>query len=116
MRSIQPITALAATTLLLGAWTSSFNTRASWTQSGDACALLTQAEVSAALGVAVDPGAPIIAANPRICGWAPPGGPKIDGKKLTVTLLTMKSFEAGKTPVKGIPKEPLTGVGDDAIQ
>ena len=81
---------------------------------GDACALLTTAQVSAALGTAVEAGKPI-APNVKSCGWAPPGGPKIDAKKVTVTLITLKSFDAGKTPVQGIEKTPLSGVGDDAV-
>ena len=85
------------------------------TQKGDACALLTTTQVSSALGTAVEAGKPIVASNPRICGWAPPGGPKIDGKKLTLTLMTLQSFETGKKPVEGIEKAPLSGVGDDAI-
>ena len=84
-------------------------------QGGDACALLTTAKVSAALGTTVESGKPVIASKPTICGWAPPGGPQIDGKKLTLTLITLQSFENGKKPLKGIEKVPLSGVGDDAI-
>lgn len=85
------------------------------TQKGDACALLTTGQVTTALGTNVEPGKPIIASNPKICGWAPAGGPKIDGKKLTLTLITLQSFENGKKPLEGIEKVPLSGVGDDAI-
>jgi hypothetical protein len=82
---------------------------------GDACALLTTAQVTTALGTTVETGKPIVQSNPRICGWAPPGGPKIDGKKLTVSMLTTRGFELGKTPMEGIEKVPVTGVGDDAL-
>ncbi len=85
------------------------------TQQGDACSLLSTAQVTTALGTNVEPGKPLIASNPRVCGWAPPGGPKIDGKKLTLTLMTLQSFETGKKPAEGIEKTPLGGVGDDAI-
>jgi len=85
------------------------------TQGGDACALLTAAQVSAALGTTVEAGKPLVASNPKSCGWAPPGGPKIDGRKVIVQLSTPKSFDASKTPMNGIEKTPLTGVGDDAI-
>lgn len=112
MNATRTIAALFITSIFSGA-PSMFVVGA--VQSGDACALLTQAQVGAALGVSVEPGKPIVAGNPRVCGWAPPGGPKIDGKKLTLTLMTTKSFEVGKTPVEGIPKEPLSGVGDEAI-
>jgi len=84
-------------------------------QGGNACALLTKAQVIAALGTAVEAGVPMVASNPTTCGWAPPGGPHIDAKKVTVTLSTPKSFEAAKKPMNGIEKTALSGVGDDAI-
>jgi hypothetical protein len=92
-----------------------FSSRPAAAQKGDACTLLTTAQVTTALGTNVEPGKPIIASNPKICGWAPAGGPKIDGKKLTLTLITLQSFENGKKPLEGIEKVPLSGVGDDAI-
>ena len=84
-------------------------------QGGNACSLLTTAQVTAALGTAVEAGVPIVASQPRTCGWAPPGGPHIDAKKVTLTLSTPQSFETAKKPVNGIEKTPLSGVGDDAL-
>lgn len=81
----------------------------------NACLLLTTAQVAAALGTTVEAGKPLIANSPKTCGWAPPGGPQIDGKKLTVSLISLASFENGKKPMEGIAKTPLSGVGDDAI-
>lgn len=103
-----PSLAIAAAVLI--AWTSP-----SHAQTGNACTLLTTAQVTAALGTAVEAGVPLVASNPTSCGWAPPGGPKIDAKKVTVQLSTLKSFEAAKKPMNGIEKTPLSGVGDDAI-
>jgi hypothetical protein len=80
----------------------------------DACALLTQQEVGAALGVAVEKGQPLVPNDRKLCGWAPPGGPKIDGKKATLLLTTPREHDFGKTPVSGIEKTPVSGVGDDA--
>jgi hypothetical protein len=105
------IVSLAVTAVALSGWTSS----SPHAQAGDACALLTTAQVSTALGTTVEAGKPLVASNPKSCGWAPPGGPQIDGKKVTVTLTTPKSFETGKTPMQGIEKAPLAGVGDDAL-
>jgi hypothetical protein len=84
-------------------------------QGRDACALLTTAQVTAALGTAVEAGVPLVASNPTSCGWAPPGGPHIDAKKVMIQLSTLKSFDAAKKPMAGIEKTPLSGVGDDAI-
>jgi hypothetical protein len=49
-----------------------------------------------------------------LCGWAPPGGPRIDGKKLTVNLMTEHAFAVGKTAAQGVAKTSVSGVGDDA--
>jgi len=113
MRSTSTITAFATVTLLLGAHAP--NGPRDHSQAADACSLLTTVQVSAALGTAVEAGKRIVESNPRVCGWAAAGGPKIDGKKLTLTLMTLQSFENGKKPINGIEKSPLSGVGDDAI-
>ena len=111
---MQPTRLLVALTVVgIATWRNPLPSRS--TQTGDACSLLSTAQVTAALGTNVEPGKPVIASNPRVCGWAPPGGPKIDGKKLTLTLMTLQSFENGKKPAEGIEKKPLSGVGDDAI-
>jgi hypothetical protein len=112
-RAMQPtksIASLAVSVLVLSGWGTS---RAP--QEGDACTLLNSSQVSAALGATVEAGKPVVASNPQLCGWAPSGGPQIGGKKLTVQLLTAKSFDMGKTPVNNVVKAPLSGVGDDAI-
>jgi hypothetical protein len=113
MRSTLTIAALSAFSLVIAPRT--FIVTGHPSQASDACALLTTAEVSAALGTTVEAGKRVIQSSPRVCGWAPPGGPQIDGKKLTLTLMTLQSFETGKKPAEGIEKTPLTGVGDDAI-
>jgi len=113
MGSTFAIAAFSAVTLILGAH-ARIGPRDHW-QASDACSLLTTAQVSAALGTAVEAGKHIIESNPRVCGWAPAGGPKVDGKKLTLTVMPLQSFENGKKPMKGIEKLPLGGVGDDAI-
>src|SRR5216683_6583566 len=84
------------------------------TPSGDACALFTASQVSTVLGVVVTDGQHPISSSLLLCGWAPAGGPQIDGKKLSVNLMTERAFEVGKTPVQGVAKTPVSGVGDDA--
>jgi len=56
----------------------------------------------------------VLPTSSLLCGWAPAGGPKIGGKKLSVNVLTERALEVGKTPTQDTPKEPLGGVGDDA--
>ena len=80
----------------------------------DACSLLTQAQISAELGVSVQAGEHVVANAPGLCGWAPPGGPTISGRKVVLSLKTTEAFNIGKTPIKGIIKTPVSGIGDDA--
>ena len=81
---------------------------------GDACMLLTDMQVSTALGVTVGAGTPI--GSPTSCQWA--------GKGKTATL-TVNNIVSGKTAAErfdtgkastlpGITVEPVSGVGDDA--
>lgn len=82
---------------------------------GDACSLLTQMQVSAALGTPVDAGKPI--SGPASCQWFG------KGKFATLTItqpLAGKSavdrFNAGKaSTLPGVTKEPVSGVGDEAF-
>jgi hypothetical protein len=82
--------------------------------SDDACSLFTTSQVSTALGVSVNEDQHGALSSSIVCGWSPAGGPQIGGKKLTTSLMSEHAFEVGKTPVQGIPKAPLGGVGDDA--
>ena len=80
----------------------------------DACSLLSQSEVSAALGVAVGPGQHVVPGSLKFCGWSPAGGPKIDGKKLLVSVMTARQYDMGKAPIREMTKTPVTGIGDEA--
>ena len=81
----------------------------------EACALITQAQVSAALEVPVNHGTPI--AKPSSCQWAGKG--RIATLTITQPLAgksPIDRFNAGKTStMPGIIVEPVTGVGDDAF-
>jgi hypothetical protein len=84
------------------------------TPPGDACSLFTASQVSRVLGVAVTDGQHPISSSLLLCAWAPPAGPRIDGKKLTVNLMTEHAFAVGKTAVQRVAKTAVSGVGDDA--
>jgi hypothetical protein len=90
----------------------------------DACALLTQAQVSAVLGVSVGAGLEIVPNRTTVCGWEVPGDKSTNRKRVVLLIYTqigsmtpVQRFNTAKTPiaVKGITKEPVTGVGDDAV-
>ena len=86
----------------------------SFAASGDACTLLTQDQVSTALGASVGAGTPI--SGPASCQWFG------TGKFATLTITqplggksAIEVFNAGKArTLPGITKEPVSGVGDEA--
>lgn len=88
----------------------------------DACSLLTAGQVSAVLGVSVGSGEKILPTSSALCGWEVPGQKNLDRKRVVLSIYTqlgrmtpIQRFNNAKTPIKGITKEPVTGVGDDAI-
>jgi hypothetical protein len=80
----------------------------------DACALLTVSQVSSALGASVGPGQPVMPNNATTCTWVEQGVAAGTERNVTVSLMTAKSFENGKTPMPGITKTPVSGIADDA--
>lgn len=85
----------------------------------DACVLLTQQQVSAALGSPVQAGKPV---SVRMCQWEPSdlSGPK--GKRVLLTLFgqmgslsPVDRFNNSKRAISGIAKASVSGVGDDAV-
>jgi hypothetical protein len=88
----------------------------------DACSLLTAAQVSALLGVTVGTGEKILPNSTTMCGWEAPGQKSLDRKRVVLSIYTqigsmtpVQRFNTAKTPIKGISKEPVAGVGDDAF-
>ena len=80
----------------------------------DACTLLTAEQVSSVLGTPVEAGEHIVPNSVTSCGWMGPGGASIGSKKMVLSLLSARSFEAGKTPVKGVTETFAAGIGDEA--
>ena len=94
----------------------------------DACSLLTQARVSAVLGVSVGPGEYVNGDVPgnhpshRLeCRWGVPGEGSFGSKRVLLHMIgpigkltPAERFENAKKPVQGITKTPVSGVGDDA--
>jgi hypothetical protein len=82
--------------------------------SGDPCALLTQAEVSAAVGAAVGPGAP---SGSRGCAWQSPAtGLPSEQAAFTIDVGTPFAGLCGGTSnaAAGITIIQLSGIGDGA--
>jgi len=93
-----------------------YPTKVSAATHDDACALLTNNQVSAAIGVVVQSGKPM---GVRMCQWEQSGA-KATRVSLTVfgqmgSLSPVDRFNNSKAAIGGITKTPVTGVGDDAV-
>ena len=73
----------------------------------DACSLLTQAQVSAAVGAQMGAGGYVMPTFKTTCTWSVPG------KIVTLMTTTPATFEAGKTS-PAYKVVPVSGIGDDA--
>jgi hypothetical protein len=80
----------------------------------DACSLLTQAQVSTALGVEVEAAQHVA---PTLCQWSAPNQPNsINAKKVTLTISNERAWEYAKTPVgSSLTTMPASGICDDAV-
>ena len=80
--------------------------------SGDACKLLTAAQVTKVLGVSVDEGAYSLPDHPQFCVWREHGKPQMSAQNVQVNFLTTRQFDAPKTGpyMKGAE----SGLGDEA--
>ena len=86
----------------------------------DACAVLTLAQVSAAVGVSVQAGTHVNQTFTKTCTWTPatPG----EVKAVTLNLQTAAEYDGGKAKLEKVktlmpnpPKTtPVAGIGDDA--
>jgi hypothetical protein len=124
MRSKISLGAVIVAILIVGATAPS----ATAAPPGDACSLLTPAQVSAVLGVSMGAGSYVTPQNLKTCTWTAPGGTK-GVKYVTLSLQPADSYEAGKKLMaqaktmmkveKGQDADQLanasaSGIGDDA--
>jgi hypothetical protein len=82
----------------------------------DPCSVLTQEQVSAALGVKAAPGKQVV---PTLCAWEVLGQPSgMRSKKLTVGFLKAAAWEQTKAlreQIKEFKRTPVSGLGDEAV-
>jgi hypothetical protein len=77
----------------------------------DACSLLTQAQVSAALGASVGAGSYVSPTFKKTCTWTVAGG----AEYVTLELEGLDAYQAGKVALtKTIVVTSVSGIGDDA--
>jgi hypothetical protein len=80
----------------------------------DACTLLTSAEVNATLGATLGPGGHPFG-TPAICEWADQTNTMLIDKRVRLHITDPQKYATGKTPIQGIAKIPVSGLGDDAF-
>lgn len=79
---------------------------------GDACKLVTAAQVSAALGVPVDEGAYNLPGHTQFCVWRESGKSQIIAQNVQVNILTARQYDLPKTGPYSKGSEG--GLGDEA--
>jgi hypothetical protein len=86
------------------------------TPADDACALITQDQVSKIFGVPVSAGVYPAPGFTKTCTWSPPVGPPPRLAAITLLLQTSNSFEAAKQMQQAgkFQVETVSGIGDDA--
>jgi len=98
--------------------------------SNDACSLVTQSQVSAALGVSMGSGSHVTPTFLRTCTWNPSGSSGNGVRALTLYIQSADQYEAGKQMLEQMRTmakvekhgnsqppviTPLSGIGDDAF-
>lgn len=79
----------------------------------DACTLLTEDQVSAAIEAKSQPGQHGGKTSTKTCIWSDDPNHGIDHRRVTVAITSLTGFNVGKT-VKQATAEPVAGLGDDA--
>lgn len=97
----------------------------------DACSLLTQAQVTAAVGFAVDVGTHPTPKNSHACEWAESNASVFERKTITVRLVAADAYDSSRKLMEATAAQlkddkdeqddasqltvtPVTGLGDDA--
>ena len=81
----------------------------------DACALLTETDVSTALEVKSLPGTHTVQSSTKICSWSDVAGNDINHRRALVSVTTAAAFNAIKSQTGIMTMEPVSGIGDDAF-
>jgi hypothetical protein len=81
----------------------------------DACAVLTPAQIQSVLGVAVDPGQPILPTNHTSCKWLQSGVDPFKAKTVILSIKSTRAYEMGKGLNSGrFTMTPVSGIGEEA--
>jgi hypothetical protein len=107
------VAALAGTTLLLCGCRSTPPTAEPTTPAApvtDSCALLTPSEITAAIGVQIDPGKHVLPTSAIMCSWPQTGTSGETATRVMLNFTSLDSFTKEKTPNN--PRVFITSVSD----
>ena len=113
------VIAFAGTTLLLCGCRSTPPTAEPSTPAApitDSCALLTPPEITAAIGVPIDPGKHVLPTSAIMCSWPQTGASAETATRVMLNFTSLDSFTKEKTPNN--PRvfiAPVSGIGDEAF-
>jgi len=80
----------------------------------DACSLLSQSQVSAAMGLAVDPGRRPVESDPLSCNWREQGRPEGRARNVVLYVIDAGKFDSEKVRVSKTGGAQQSGIGDEA--
>jgi hypothetical protein len=81
----------------------------------DSCLVLTSAEISAALGIPVDPGKHTLATSDLMCNWPRTGAAPATEPALVLNFNSLAVFNREKAASGNVKVTPATGIGDEAF-
>jgi hypothetical protein len=108
------ILALLITTLLLSGCHSAPLPTPAHTETTDSCQILTPAEISATLGIPIDPGHHVLPSSSIMCSWPQSGATGETAQKVVLNFTSLPSFQREKAAT-AVVITPATGIGDDAF-
>jgi hypothetical protein len=80
----------------------------------DACALLTEDQVSTAIEAKAEPGQHMVPSSTRQCIWSDDPSHDVTHRRVTLNIGTMQAFTMGRSAATKLKTEAVSGVGDDA--
>ncbi len=111
---MKPLIALLTATLLLTGCHSAPPPTTSHAEITDSCLVLTPAEISATLGIPIDPGRHALASSNIMCSWYQAGGTGEDDRRLVLNFTSLPSFQSEKAATT-VTITPAPGIGDEAF-
>jgi hypothetical protein len=79
------------------------------------CSVLTANEISAALGVPIDPGKHTLATSDIMCNWSQTGTSGATAQRLVLNFTTLDAYLREKAASGNVVVTPAPGIGDDAF-